>query len=271
MYTVHKVDHADDGIGGPTSGYCVCGLALFALRHMNQERPPLVGIPAQVLDWRTSRQNDAGFGLRYANGIHKLAFLRHGLGHALTKHRGGACPSNEVIINVKAGQDGNKGTPLSLPGIRGQGPSTLFHEQLDDGQADPQTGFTGRHRPEEQFVHPGALSRRQAEAVIRNPQLVGVLRDTQSQADPLFGFTGIAVLQGVGNQVVQDVPQAGGEPFHVVAFQHQTQDHVGRAHDPLLPAEHLFEERAHRNGHHLIVSRMVAGHFFHIMHDLCKL
>ena len=45
----------------------------------------------------------------------------------------------------------------------------------------------------------------------------------------------------------------------MLTFQLEAQDGLGRARQPLLPAEHLLGQGPNRDGDHLVVGGMVAG------------
>ena len=87
------------------------------------------------------------------------------------------------IIQVIARQDGHKGCSLPCARVHRQRPSALFHQQFDDSEADAQTGGPGRGRPIEQIEHLLIITRRQTDAVVGQPKLVG-LRRQSSHADP---------------------------------------------------------------------------------------
>src|SRR5437773_1380782 len=76
-----------------------------------------------------------------------------------------------------------------------------------------------------------------------------------------------SVLQGVGEEIVEDVPQAGGEPLDVLALQRQAQGHLGRAQETLLPAEHLLDQGPDGNGDHLVVGGVIAGRLLVVAQD----
>lgn len=121
------------------------------------------------------------------------------------------------------------------------------------------TPGAGARRPGavEQFENLIALLRPEADAVIRNPKFVSGFGQ-QLQFHPLFGLVAIAVLDGIGNQTVENVPQASGKPVDVLLLHRKVECDLPGLKEPLLPAKSLFDQRADCHGNHLVVSRVIA-------------
>ena len=167
----------------------------------------------------------------------------------------------EEVVDIEAREHGDDGGALAFARFESQTAAAAFDEQLDDGEADAEAGLAGRGGAVEQFEHVDLTLGGDTDAVVGDAKLVALPDPTEMQRDARFALLGIAVAQGVGDEAVENVAEAGGKPIDVVDEKFEMQDGFGGAGEALMPAKDLLDERADGDRGDLIVGGMVAGVF----------
>ena len=105
----------------------------------------------------------------------------------------------EKVIGRISRQQGDKARPLTIARLDRQFSTTLFHQQLDNCNSDPQSSSPRRANAVEQLKSLRTSVPRHPEPVVRHTQLVSVRPRRESYRHAALALGRVAIFERVGD------------------------------------------------------------------------